>query len=117
RVITLAAPLPLQAPRERPTDKQQLAAEKPARFRDENSDFTGYLNLWNYLQEKQEELSSTAFRRLCRNEFINYLRVREWQDLFAQLRQLARPLGISLDNKRLADPVGKQDGTHINPTS
>ena len=112
-VMILAAALTIQDPRERPTDKQQLAAEKHARFRDENSDFTGYLNLWNYLQEKQQELSSTQFRRLCRTEFINYLRVREWQDLFAQLRQLARPLGISLDNKRLADPVGNHEGIHI----
>ncbi|GAA1277994.1 ATP-dependent RNA helicase HrpA [Arthrobacter pascens] len=112
-VMILAAALTIQDPRERPTDKQQLAAEKHARFRDENSDFTGFLNLWNYLQEKQQELSSTQFRRLCRTEFINYLRVREWQDLFAQLRQLARPLGISLDNKRLADPVGNHEGVHI----
>jgi len=112
-VMILAAALTIQDPRERPTDKQQLAAEKHARFRDENSDFTGFLNLWNYLQEKQQELSGTAFRRLCRNEFINYLRVREWQDLFAQLRQLARPLGISLDNKRLTDPVGNHEGVHI----
>ncbi|WP_457950611.1 ATP-dependent RNA helicase HrpA [Pseudarthrobacter sp. alpha12b] len=112
-VMVLAAALTIQDPRERPTDKQQLAAEKHNRFRDENSDFTGYLNLWNYLQEKQQELSSSAFRRLCRAEFINYLRVREWQDLFAQLRQLARPLGISLDNKRVADPVGNHDGIHI----
>ena len=112
-VMILAAALTIQDPRERPTDKQQLAAEKHNRFKDENSDFTGFLNLWNYLQEKQQELSSSAFRRLCRAEFINYLRVREWQDLFAQLRQLARPLGISLDNKRLADPVGNHDGVHI----
>ncbi|WP_211878411.1 ATP-dependent RNA helicase HrpA [Pseudarthrobacter albicanus] len=112
-VMILAAALTIQDPRERPTDKQQLAAEKHARFRDENSDFTGFLNLWNYLQEKQQELSSTAFRRLCRNEFINYLRVREWQDLFGQLRQLARPLGIALDNNRLTDPVGHHEGIHI----
>jgi len=112
-VMILAAALTIQDPRERPTDKQQLAAEKHNRFKDENSDFTGYLNLWNYLQEKQQELSSSAFRRLCRAEFINYLRVREWQDLFAQLRQLARPLGISLDNKRLTDPVGNHEGVHI----
>ncbi|HEY1156824.1 MAG TPA: ATP-dependent RNA helicase HrpA, partial [Arthrobacter sp.] len=112
-VMVLAAALTIHDPRERPTDKQQLAAEKHNRFRDENSDFTGYLNLWNYLQEKQQELSSSAFRRLCRAEFINYLRVREWQDLFTQLRQLARPLGITLDNKRLADPVGNHDGIHI----
>lgn len=112
-VMILAAALTIQDPRERPTDKQQLAAEKHNRFKDENSDFTGFLNLWNYIQEKQQELSSSAFRRMCRAEFINYLRVREWQDLFAQLRQLARPLGISLDNKRLADPVGNHEGIHI----
>lgn len=116
-VMILAAALTIQDPRERPqgdsSGKQQLAAEKHNRFKDENSDFTGFLNLWNYLQEKQQELSSSAFRRMCRAEFINYLRVREWQDLFAQLRQLARPLGISLDNKRLADPVGNHDGIHI----
>lgn len=112
-VMILAAALTIQDPRERPTDKQQLAAEKHARFRDENSDFTGFLNLWNYIQEKQRELSSTQFRRLCRNEFINYLRVREWQDLFTQLRQLAKPLGITLDNKREADPVGNNEGIHI----
>ncbi|WP_285240759.1 ATP-dependent RNA helicase HrpA [Pseudarthrobacter sp. MEB009] len=112
-VMILAAALTIQDPRERPTDKQQLAAEKHNRFKDENSDFTGFLNLWNYLQEKQQELSSSAFRRLCRNEFINYLRVREWQDLFAQLRQLARPLGISLDNNREVDPVGNHEGIHI----
>ncbi|OAE02284.1 ATP-dependent helicase [Arthrobacter sp. OY3WO11] len=112
-VMILAAALTIQDPRERPTDKQQLAAEKHNRFKDENSDFTGFLNLWNYLQEKQQELSSSAFRRMCRAEFINYLRVREWQDLFAQLRQLARSLGISLDNKRLADPVGNHEGIHI----
>ncbi|MFK0005735.1 ATP-dependent RNA helicase HrpA [Paenarthrobacter sp. NPDC090520] len=112
-VMILAAALTIQDPRERPTDKQQLASEKHARFRDENSDFTGYLNLWNYVQEKQRELSSTQFRRLCRTEFINYLRIREWQDLFTQLRQLAKPLGITLDNTRVADPVGHHDGIHI----
>ncbi|OFI39775.1 ATP-dependent RNA helicase HrpA [Arthrobacter sp. SW1] len=112
-VMILAAALTIQDPRERPTDKQQQAAEKHARFRDENSDFTGYLNLWNYIQEQQRELSSTQFRRLCRNDFINYLRVREWQDLFQQLRQLAKPLGITIDNKREADPVGLHEGIHI----
>lgn len=112
-VMILAAALTIQDPRERPTDKQQLAAEKHARFRDEHSDFTGFLNLWNYIQEQQRELSSTQFRRLCRNEFINYLRVREWQDLFQQLRQLAKPLGITIDNKREADPVSNYEGIHM----
>lgn len=114
-VMVLAAALTIQDPRERPseeTGKRQAAQEKHARFKDENSDFTGYLNLWNYLQEQQRELSSSAFRRLCKAEYINYLRVREWQELFQQLRQLARPLGISLGQGRDTDPVGNHDAVH-----
>ncbi|MCZ2402430.1 ATP-dependent RNA helicase HrpA [Paenarthrobacter sp. Z7-10] len=114
-VMILAAALTIQDPRERPqaeSGKQQLAAEKHKRFADENSDFTGFLNLWRYLQEKQSELSSTAFRRLCKAEFINYLRIREWQDLFAQLRQLAKPLGITLATGEV-DPVGNSVNVHM----
>ncbi|WP_336857175.1 ATP-dependent RNA helicase HrpA [Sinomonas albida] len=111
-VMVLAAALTIQDPRERPTEKRQQADEQHARFKDENSDFSAYLNLWNYLQEQQRELSSSAFRRLCKAEFINYLRVREWQELFQQLRQLARPLGISLGQGRETDPAGKHDAVH-----
>lgn len=113
-VLVLAAGLSLQDPRERPTEesgKRQRATELHQRFVDERSDFTGYLNLWRYLQEKQAELSSSAFRRLCRNEFINYLRVREWQDLFNQLRQLVKPLHIKVPGRDV-DPVGKHDAVH-----
>ncbi|WP_026550989.1 ATP-dependent RNA helicase HrpA [Arthrobacter sp. Br18] len=115
-VMVLAAALTIQDPRERPQADQvaklQTATEKHKRFLDENSDFTAYLNLWRYLQEQQKELSSTQFRKLCRNEYINYLRVREWQDLFAQLRQLAKPLGITLSAGEV-DPVGLGDAIHI----
>ena len=110
-VMILAAALTIQDPRERPTEKRQSADEKHKRFADENSDFTGLLNLWRYLQDKQQELSSTAFRRLCKAEFINYLRVREWQDLFAQLRQLAKPLQITLAAGQV-DPVGLHIPVH-----
>jgi ATP-dependent helicase HrpA len=115
-VMVLAAALTIQDPRERPQadngGKLQSAVEKHKRFVDENSDFTGYLNLWRYLQEKQKELSSTQFRKLCRAEFINYLRVREWQDLFAQLRQLAKPLGITLAPGPV-DPAAQETAVHI----
>ena len=93
-VLVITAALSIQDPRERPTDKQQAATEKHARFRDPDSDFIAFLNLWNYLQDKQRELSSSQFRKLCKAEFLNYLRVREWQDLESQLRQVARSMGI-----------------------
>ncbi|WP_336213382.1 ATP-dependent RNA helicase HrpA [Nonomuraea sp. LPB2021202275-12-8] len=86
-VMVIASALSIQDPRERPSDKQQQADEKHRRFADPESDFLSYVNLWNYLRDKQQELSSSAFRRLCRAEFLNYLRVREWQDIYSQLRQ------------------------------
>ena len=115
-VMVLTAALTIQDPRERPSKddpaRAQKAAEMHKRFVDENSDFTGYLNLWRYIQDKQKELSSSAFRRLCRNEFLNFLRIREWQDLFAQLRQLAKPLGITLSPEPV-DPVGREKDIHM----
>ncbi|MEU4220768.1 ATP-dependent RNA helicase HrpA [Actinoplanes sp. NPDC026623] len=95
-VMVITAALSIQDPRERPADKQQQADEKHARFADKESDFFSYLNLWRYLREKQRELSGNQFRRLCRAEFLNYLRVREWQDIYSQLRQVARTLELTL---------------------
>lgn len=111
-VMVLAAALTIQDPRERPTDKQQLAQEKHKRFVDEHSDFTGFLNLWRYIKEKQDELSSSAFRRLCKAEFINYLRVREWQDLFTQLKQMGKSLDIKVSGNDI-DPVANHDAVHM----
>ncbi|SFI91869.1 ATP-dependent helicase HrpA [Amycolatopsis sacchari] len=102
-VMIIAAALSIQDPRERPADRQEAAQQQHARFADKTSDFLAYLNLWEYLREQQKALSGNQFRRLCRNEFLNYLRVREWQDIYSQLRQLAKPLGITL-NSEPADP-------------
>jgi ATP-dependent helicase HrpA len=95
--IVIAAALSIVDPRERPLDAQQAADEMHARFADPESDFLPYLKLWDYLRAKQDELSSNKFRRLCRKEFLNYLRVREWQDLVAQLRQVGRSIGIHVN--------------------
>ncbi|MGI5469650.1 ATP-dependent RNA helicase HrpA [Streptomyces sp. CA-132043] len=95
-VMVIAAGLSIQDPRERPADKQQQADQQHARFKDETSDFLAYLNLWRYVREQQKTLSSSAFRRMCRNEFLNYLRIREWQDIYTQLRTVAKTMGIHL---------------------
>src|SRR6516225_9103650 len=95
-VLIIAGALSIQDPRERPADAQQAADDKHRRFADPDSDFVAYLNLWDYLAERQRELSSSAFRRLCRTEFLNYLRVREWQDLQGQLQTLAGDLGVAV---------------------
>jgi ATP-dependent helicase HrpA len=97
-VLIIAAALSIQDPRERPADAQPQADEKHRRFADPDSDFTAYLNLWDYLADRQRELSSSAFRRLCRAEYLNYLRVREWQDLRGQLQRLAGDLGVTVSS-------------------
>ncbi|SDI05485.1 ATP-dependent helicase HrpA [Actinokineospora alba] len=102
-VMVIAAALSIQDPRERPQEKQQAAQQMHARFADPDSDFMTYLALWNYLREQQKEVSGNRFRRLCKAEFLNYLRVREWQDIHSQLRQVVRQLGIT-PNDTQAEP-------------
>ena len=97
-VLIIASALSIQDPRERPVDAQQQADDKHRRFADPDSDFLAYLNLWEYLTERQRELSSSAFRRMCRADFLNYLRVREWQDLQGQLQRLAGDLGVTVSS-------------------
>ena len=93
-VLVITAALSLQDPRERPVEQQAQADQKHARFKDETSDFLTWLNLWRYVRTQQRELSSSAFRRMCRAEYLNYLRIREWQSLESQLRQTAKQLKL-----------------------
>ncbi|WP_031516632.1 ATP-dependent RNA helicase HrpA [Streptomyces sp. NRRL F-5123] len=108
-VMVIAAALSIQDPRERPADKQQQSDQSHARFRDEGSDFLSFLHLWTYIRGRQRELSSSAFRRMCRGEFLNYLRIREWQDIYSQLKQVAKSMGITVAEPKsdddAADPV------------
>ncbi|MGW8380454.1 ATP-dependent RNA helicase HrpA [Streptomyces sp. ODS28] len=97
-VMVIAAALSIQDPRERPSEKQQQADQQHARFKDETSDFLALLNLWRYVREQQKALSTSAFRRMCKSEFLNYLRIREWQDIYTQLRQVAKQLGLQLNS-------------------
>ncbi|WP_338036799.1 ATP-dependent RNA helicase HrpA [Nocardioides ferulae] len=108
-VLVIAAALSLQDPRERPAEQQAQADQQHARFKDEKSDFLTWLNLWRYLREQQRELSSSAFRRMCKREFLNYLRVREWQDFESQLRQVAKEMDINVGKE--AD-TPDADGIH-----
>ena len=94
-ILIIAAALSIQDPRERPTDNQQAADTAHRRFAQPESDFVAFVALWDYLADRQRELTGSAFRRLCRSEFLNYLRVREWQDLHGQLQSLSRELGIN----------------------
>ncbi|MEU6990545.1 ATP-dependent RNA helicase HrpA [Streptomyces sp. NPDC046465] len=96
-VMVIAAALSIQDPRERPAEKQTQADQQHARFKDETSDFLAYLNLWRYVREQQKERGSSSFRRMCKTEYLNFLRIREWQDIYTQLRTVAKQMGIHLN--------------------
>jgi ATP-dependent helicase HrpA len=93
-VLVIAAALSIRDPRERPVEQLDEANAAHKRFDIGGSDLLSIVALWDHLRAQQRALSGNQFRRLCRSEFLNYLRVREWQDLFSQLRQVAGDLGI-----------------------
>ena len=104
-VMAIVAALSIQDPRERPLERRAQADQQHARFTDPTSDFLTLLNLWNHLREKEAELSGSAFRRLCKAEYLNFLRVREWSDVYRQLQRQAKPLQLTVGEPRV-DPVG-----------
>jgi len=106
-VMAIVAGLSIQDPRERPLEKRTQADQQHARFADPTSDFLSLLALWNYLDDKQKELSGNQFRRLCRSEYLNFVRVREWQDVYRQLTRMAKQLGL-----HVGDASTNPDGIH-----
>ncbi|MCG8966739.1 ATP-dependent RNA helicase HrpA [Streptomyces sp. CL12-4] len=109
-VMVIAAALSIQDPRERPSEKQAQADQQHARFKDETSDFLAFLNLWRYVREQQKERGSSSFRRMCKQEYLNFLRIREWQDIYTQLRTVAKQMGIQLNDAEHAAP---DDRVHV----
>ena len=108
-VLVIAAALSIQDPRERPEEQRPQADQLHARFKHESSDFLTWLNLWRHIKEQQRELSSSAFRRMCRREFLNYLRIREWQDYESQLRQTAKEMKLEIGHP---SDIPDEDGIH-----
>ncbi|RYZ42427.1 MAG: DUF3418 domain-containing protein, partial [Myxococcaceae bacterium] len=92
-VLVIAAALNLQDPRERPRELAQKADALHSRFRDEHSDFTGLLKLWAFVREA-EDRGTSHLRRVCRDNFLSFLRVREWRDVQRQLEETVRELRL-----------------------
>lgn len=117
----IVAGLAIQDVRERPADAQPAADAAHRRFwaplrsatdgdepTPDGSDIAAVLRLWQYLRDQRRELSGNAFRRMCRDEYLNFLRVREWQDLHTQLREACDELHLS----RNSEPAGL-DRVHV----
>jgi ATP-dependent helicase HrpA len=101
QIFIIVSALSIQDPRERPHEKQQAADEKHGRFKNKQSDFVCLLKLWNYVEEQQKLLTNNQFRRLCQKEFLSYVRIREWQDIYSQLKHSLRELKIPMSRIEL----------------
>lgn len=100
-VLVIVSALSIQDVRERPMDKQQASDQKHSRFKDETSDFISLLRLWDYYHDKNGELSQGQLRKLCRQEFLSYMRLREWNETYRQLR-------MSLKDSKVLDHASQQ---------
>jgi ATP-dependent helicase HrpA len=110
-VLIITAALAIQDPRERPSDAREAADALHRRFAEPGSDFLALVTLWDYVRDQQRQLSSAAFRRLCRREYLHFLRVREWQDVYSQLQRAARDVGVRIgQDRRTAPQLAGADG-------
>lgn len=101
QVLIIVSGLSIQDPRERPHEKQQAADEKHGRFKDTQSDFVSLLKLWHYIHQQQKLLTNNQFRRLCKKEFLSYIRLREWQDVVSQLKHTFKEQKIAISSLKL----------------
>jgi len=114
QVFIIVSALSIQDPRERPHEKQQAADEKHNRFKDKTSDFISLFNLWQYIKQQQKALSNSQFRKLCQKEFLSYIRIREWQDIFSQLKLALKDSNIPLTSIDVNSDVDSENEQSIN---
>ena len=112
QILIIVSALSIQDPRERPHEKQQVSDEKHNRFKNKSSDFISLLNLWQYINDQKNDLTQNQFRKLCQREFLSYVRLREWQDIFSQLKMTLKEQKINLTsvNYRFTLPEPQQNG-------
>ncbi len=96
-VLVIASALTVQDPRERPLEAQEKSDAAHAPFRDTKSDFVGFLKLWDFYHEQRRHLSQNKLRRLCRENFLSYVRMREWYDLHQQLAGQIKQMGMPMN--------------------
>ncbi len=112
-VLVIAAALSIQDPRERPIDKEAAARQAHAQFDHKHSDFLALLNIWEALHDNFEKLSQSRLRKFCKKNFLNYLRIREWRDIYQQLeRSLPKSHKI-----KAAPPKATTSNSQLEPDS
>lgn len=96
-LLIISSALSVQDPRERPIEKQQAADQMHRRFWAEHTDFSSFINLWNYFETQRQDLTQNQLRKLCKKEFLSYLRLREWRDVHHQLCVAVKALDIKVN--------------------
>lgn len=109
-ILVLVAALSIQDPRERPLEYQQQADEKHRIFQSKQSDFIALLNLWAWYQAKAQQESQSQMRKESRTHFLNFMRMREWSDLYQQLKSIFQKLKLSLNPFPANDPTNQVAG-------
>ncbi len=98
-VLTIVSALSVQEPRERPLVKQQAADEQHVQFNDPRSDFVSWLNLWDFITVQLNHLSNNKFRKMCKQRFLSWSRIKEWRDVRHQLVNMTTEMGLRGNNK------------------
>ena len=102
-LLVIVSAMAVQDPRERPAEKKAQSDQAHARFNHTKSDFMAWINLWRYYEEQRQSLSQSQLRKLCKKEFLSYLRMREWRDLHAQLTIACRQIGFKVSSALAED--------------
>ncbi len=107
-VLVIASALSGQDVRDRPQEQAQAADEKHRKFDDEKSEFTGYLKLWQWIEEGRgaheagaaaHKLSNRQQEQRLRENFVSPRRVREWRDIHTQLHTVVAEHGWRLNTR------------------
>lgn len=106
-VIIIASVLSIQDPRDMNESTMQAARQVHKRFDDERSDFLFFLNLWRFYEHQRRHLSQNKLRKLCKTNFLSYLRMKEWHDLTIQLTQSLKRIGMKVGELHLYEEVKK----------
>ncbi|QKI89366.1 ATP-dependent RNA helicase HrpA [Thiomicrorhabdus xiamenensis] len=106
-VIIIASALSIQDPRDINEANMQAARQAHKRWEDERSDFLFFLNLWRFYEHQRRHLSQSKLRKLCKTNFLSYLRMKEWHELGMQLEQSLKRIGLKIGELHLYEEVKK----------
>jgi len=96
-MLVIGSAMSIQDPRERPFEQQQKADEKHRKFSHEQSDFMSWLALWRFYHEQAALVSRSQLRRVCKENFLSYVRMVEWGELYRQLKRVMQDLGCRIN--------------------